>query len=273
MNMKTKHHPMRFLLAALCALSLLAMTAGTACAESKTPPKEGKDKSLLDKYSEGGPWMHPILLTSIVAVAVGVFCAIKVRKAEIMPPALLAQLKDMISQRQVSEAFRLCRSQNSALAAVMGAAMAKANFDADMYNKPAMEAAAAEALATEETPLGTMVNYLNVCAQIAPMLGLFGTVVGMIEAFDLLAAGKAEPQDLASGIGVAMITTAGGLMVAIPAMSAYFYFRGTLTNAFTDLQKQASLLLDIFTGEKDTAGNRPPTGYTQPVQTMVDPNS
>jgi biopolymer transport protein ExbB len=121
----------------------------------------------------------------------------------------------------------------------MAAALAKTP------DKPAMEAAAAETLYAEETRLSVWVNYLNVCAQIAPMLGLFGTVVGMIESFNLLAAGKAEPSDLANGIGVAMITTAGGLIVAIPAMAAYFWFRGQLTTIFTDMQKKCSQLLDL----------------------------
>jgi len=221
-----------------------------------------KDKSLLDVYGDGGMWMHPILLTSFVAVAVGVFCLVMLRKSRMMPPGLLSDLRQLMVGREVSQAYQLCQSQNNPLASVMEAALAKANFQLPMYNKSSMEAAAAEALYAEETKLGIWVNYLNVCAQIAPMLGLFGTVVGMIEAFNQLAAGKAEPSDLASGIGVAMITTAGGLMVAIPAMAAYFFFKGQLTTIMTDMQKSASRMLDLFTGEINHDGSRPPTGYT-----------
>jgi len=246
-----------------CAL-LMAGAACTSAAPAQEAAKQPGDKSLLDKYHDGGPWMHPILLTSVAAVAVGALCSVRVRKDAVMPQELLRQLRHLVAHRQVAEAYRLCRMQNNPLATVVGAALGKASFEREMYNKSAMEAAAAEALATEETPLSTLVNYLNVCAQIAPMLGLFGTVVGMIEAFDLLAVGKAEPQDLASGIGVAMITTAGGLIVAIPSMAAYFYFRGTLTNCFTELQKQASFLLDLFTGEKDVEGNPPPAAHNPP---------
>lgn len=216
-----------------------------------------KDKSLLDIYNDGGIWMHPILLTSLAAVAMTGLCIVLVRRGKIMPPALLAELNNLISQRQVTEAYKLCLSQNNPLASVMGAALVKANFELPMYNKSSMEAAAAEALYAEETKIGIYVNYLNVCAQIAPMLGLFGTVVGMIEAFNMLAAGKAEPSDLAGGIGVAMITTAGGLIVAIPAMALYFYFRGQLTTLMTDLQKAASRMLDVFTGELNADGSRP----------------
>ncbi|NJK92528.1 MAG: MotA/TolQ/ExbB proton channel family protein [Blastochloris sp.] len=227
-----------------------------------------KDKSLLDVYADGGMWMHPILLTSLIGVALTGFCIIMVRAGRVMPPQLLADLNSLMVNKQVSQAYQLCQSQNSPLASVMGSALVKANFDQPMYNKSAMESAAAEALYAEETKLGIWVNYLNVCAQIAPMLGLFGTVVGMIQAFNQLAAGKAEPSDLASGIGVAMITTAGGLVVAIPTMCLYFFFRGQLTGIMTDMQKQCSRLLDLFTGELNQDGTRPATGYTMQVPSV-----
>jgi biopolymer transport protein ExbB len=259
---------------ALCAAWLLC-----AAASAQTPPPttqeqinakvaaQQKDKSLLDIYTAGGFWMHPILLTSLAAVTFTGFCAVMVRKSRIMPPQLLNDLNNLLQQRQVSQAHQVCLAQNNPLASVIGAAVVKANFDAPMFNKPAMEAAAAEALAAEEAKLGIWVNYLNVCAQIAPMLGLFGTVVGMIEAFNQLAAGKAEPSDLAGGIGVAMTTTAGGLLVAIPSMCLYFYFRSQLTSIMTDLQKSASRMLDLFTGELNPDGTRPPTDYTMQIPT------
>lgn len=251
-----------------CLAALTWFTLASAVSAQAPPPttqeqvdakvaQQQKDKSLLDLYTDGGFWMHPILLTSLAAVAVTGFCSIMVRKSRIMPPQLLNDLNNLIIQRHVGQAHQVCLSQNNPLATVMGAALVKANFEAPMFNKTAMESAAAEALGAEEAKLGIWVNYLNVCAQIAPMLGLFGTVVGMIEAFNQLAAGKAEPSDLAGGIGVAMTTTAGGLLVAIPAMALYFYFRGQLTSIMTDLQKSASRMLDLFTGEVNPDGTRP----------------
>ena len=247
----------------LTSLSLSAQTPAPTTQEAINDKisKQQKDKSLLDIYNDGGVWMHPILLTSLVAVAMIGLSFVLVRRARIIPGPLLAELNQLLAQKQVTQAYQLCLSQNNPLASVMGSALVKANFEMPMYNKSAMEAAAAEALYAEETKLGIWVNYLNVCAQIAPMLGLFGTVVGMIEAFSQLAAGKAEPSDLASGIGVAMITTAGGLMVAIPAMASYFFFRGQLISLMTDLQKSASRMLDLFTGELNADGSRPLTGY------------
>jgi biopolymer transport protein ExbB len=112
-----------------------------------------------------------------------------------------------------------------------------------------MEQAAAEALGDEETKLMLWVNYLNVFATIGPMIGLLGTVTGMITSFDQLAAGRSEPQDLAGGIGEAMLTTAAGLIVGIPAMFAYFYFRNLLNLIISNLQKRVTFMIDVLSGE------------------------
>ncbi|MFQ3670321.1 MAG: MotA/TolQ/ExbB proton channel family protein [Verrucomicrobiia bacterium] len=225
------------------------------------------DKSLFDFYKSGGPWMHPIALCSVAAVAFAVFCAIQVRKSRIMPPNLVSELNNLMSQRQVSQAFKTCESDTSPLGAVMGAALVKASFERDMYNKPAMETAIADAMNVEETKMMNLVNALNYIGQIAPMLGLLGTVVGMIQSFDSLAAGKSEPSDLAAGIGVAMLTTASGLLVAIPSMAAYFYFRTQLLGAMSDMHKTCTRMLDLFTGEMNPDGSRAPTGMTQVIPT------
>jgi len=81
------------------------------------------------------------------------------------------------------------------------------------------------------------------------MIGLLGTVTGMIDSFNQLAMGRSEPDDLAGGIGQAMVTTAGGLMVGIPAMFCYFFFRNILHGAIADIQKAVTNMLDLFTGE------------------------
>ncbi|MCD8482540.1 MAG: MotA/TolQ/ExbB proton channel family protein [Verrucomicrobia bacterium] len=96
-----------------------------------------------------------------------------------------------------------------------------------------------EALLTEETKVGQWIQYLNVIATVAPMVGLLGTVSGMISAFQTIAAGgMGKPELLAGDIGEALITTATGLVIGIPAMVAYFVCRNRLSNAMTALQAQ-----------------------------------
>ena len=104
----------------------------------------------------------------------------------------------------------------------------------------------------------TWINYLNVFATIAPMVGLFGTVSGMIAAFNKLKAGESEPADLAGGIGEAMITTAGGLIVGIPAMFFFFFFRTKLMGIMAELQRSSSFLIGVLSGEVKLAGGNEP---------------
>lgn len=268
-----KSNPRRVLAVSLFLLCLLPWPAVSQPAPTTQEVVDARvaaqqvDKSLLDFYQSGGPWMHPIALCSLAAVAFAVFCAIQVRKSRIMPPALVTELNNLMSQRQVSQAFKTCEANTSPLAVIMGAALVKASFERDMFNKPAMESAIADAMNVEETKMMNLVNALNYIGQIAPMLGLLGTVVGMIQSFDSLAAGKSEPSDLAAGIGVAMLTTASGLLVAIPSMAAYFYFRTQLLGIMSDLHKSCSRMLDLFTGEMNPDGSRAPTGMTQAIPT------
>jgi biopolymer transport protein ExbB len=109
--------------------------------------------------------------------------------------------------------------------------------------------AAAEALDEEEHRQMVWVNYLNIFATLAPMIGLLGTVWGMIEAFDKLATTSGDAKQLAGGIKIAMVTTAGGLIVGIPAMFFYFFFRDRLQGVMTTVQKHASFAIDILSGE------------------------
>ena len=114
--------------------------------------------------------------------------------------------------------------------------------------------AAGEALDQEETRYMLWVNYLNVFATLAPMIGLLGTVVGMIESFQQLEQANSEPSQLAGGIRKAMVTTAGGLLVGIPSMFFYFFFRDRLTAIISHIQKQTSFLIDVLSGEVKLSG-------------------
>ena len=126
-----------------------------------------------------------------------------------------------------------------------------------MFNKGAMENTIAEECFREETKMMVIVNYLNTFAVLAPMIGLLGTVAGMITSFSALTAGKAEATDLAKGIGEALIATGGGLLLAIPAMFLYFFFRGMVSTNMADVHKTLSHMLDLFTGEAGGVPSQP----------------
>ena len=211
--------------------------------------KQPKDKTLLDTFYAGGSLMWPLLACSVGTTAVAVYCLLQINGRKMLPHAQAEAIGQFMQVRDASSAYSLCHAQPNVFANTMAAALLKVNFERDLANKVSMEQAAGETLANEETKLNLWVNYLNVFATIGPMLGLLGTVTGMIASFDMLAAGKSEPADLAGGIGEAMITTAGGLFVGIPAMFLYFYFRNLLQINLANIQKRVTFMLDLLSGE------------------------
>lgn len=225
----------------------LAQDAGEAAAPVKT-------KTLLDLFVGGGPLMYPLLLCSIGTTAVAIYCFLQINGKKMMPKAQVEAVGQYMQQRDAASAYSLCHSTPNVFANTIASALLKVNFDRDLANKLSMEQAAGETLANEETKLMLWVNYLNVFATIGPMIGLLGTVTGMITSFDALAAGKSEPSDLAGGIGEAMLTTAGGLFVGIPAMFFYFYFRNMLTIIVADIQKRVTFMIDLLSGELKLEG-------------------
>jgi len=236
-----------------------AQTASQAQAGTKPP----QDKTLLDAFNTGGMLMYPLLLCSIGTLAVAAYCFLNINSRKMMPKTQVESIGHYMQQRDAASAYQLCNSQPNVFANTVSAALLKVNFERDLANKLSMEQAAGETLANEETKLNMWVNYLNVFATIGPMLGLLGTVTGMITSFDLLAAGKSEPSDLAGGIGEAMITTAAGLFVGIPAMFFFFYFRNSLAINVAEIQKRVTFMLDVLSGELKLQGATVETEQSQ----------
>jgi len=238
---------------------LAAMTAAALAQEASPspvvpPPPAVVEKSLLDLFLTGGPLMWPILLCSMGTIAVGVYCFLQINQKKMMPKTQEAAVSQYMQHRDPNSAYQLCQSQPNVFANTMSAALLKVNFERDLANKASMEQAAGETLMQEEQRLMIWINYLNIFATIGPMLGLLGTVTGMIQSFDQLAAGRSEPSDLAGGIGEAMITTAGGLIVGIPAMFLFFYFRNLLQVAIGNIQKSVTFMIDVLSGELKLEG-------------------
>ena len=163
----------------------------------------------------------------------------------------------------MNAAYSACDSHPSSYGKVMSGALLKVNFERDLSNKASMMDAAAEAIDEEEHRQMVWVNYLNIFATLAPMIGLLGTVWGMIEAFDKLATTSGDAKQLAGGIKIAMVTTAGGLIVGIPAMFFYFFFRDKLQGVMTTVQKHASFAIDILSGEIRLQGATEPASQAQ----------
>jgi biopolymer transport protein ExbB len=240
---------------------LLVLTGGLPISASASGLET---KSLLDLYGEGGPVMHIIALCSVATLALAAYCAIMYRKAKMMPAHVVAHLSELVSRRNLASAYEYCQANPGPFTHALASALTKANYERDMFNKTAMENSIADDCFRSETKMMVVVNYLNTFAVLAPMIGLLGTVSGMITSFGALTAGKAEAADLAKGIGEALVATGGGLLLAIPAMFLYFFFRGQVSANMADVHKALSHVLDLFTGEAQ--GSPAPVQHVLPAQ-------
>lgn len=166
-----------------------------------------------------------LAVLSLAAVALVVEHLLSIRRSVLIPAGLSDRVRQQLSAGNLPGARQACDAQPSALAVVLRAGLAEVQL-----GWPQTEKAMEEMLAEESARLLRKIDYLSVIGNIAPMVGLLGTVVGMIFAFQEVAnaEGAARAADLASGIYQALVTTVGGLVVAIPALTAYAVFRNRI---------------------------------------------
>ncbi len=185
-------------------------------------PSGPEGETLWEILGAGGVVGMLILLLSLAAVALVVEHLMTLREPVLMPPGLADDVFQLLTAGKPSLAIERCRQQPSFLAFVLDAGLSEAEG-----GWPAAEKALEDAMADQSARLFRKIEYLSVIGNIAPMLGLLGTVVGMIFAFREVAAtqGAARAGDLAEGIYLALVTTVLGLIVAIPALGAFAIFR------------------------------------------------
>lgn len=206
--------------------------------EPQTGTPEAPSFNFLETTLKGGPLMVPIGLLSLLALAFTVERALALRRSRVMPPELIGGLGKLASQSGGLEpraAYRLCQRFPSAAANVVRSMLLK-------VGRPhsELEHAVSEANNREAARLYSNVRWLNLTAGVAPLLGLLGTVQGMIMAFFATAnlpTGANKAQKLAEGIYTALVTTFAGLSVAIPAAIAAHFFENQIEKLFRELDE------------------------------------
>lgn len=192
--------------------------------------------------------MMSIYACSIASIALIIEHAITIRRSVIVPELSVAQVKTMFDERRFREALEFCQNDPSFVSGVVHAGLIEA---ANGYE--AMENAMQDAAGERTARLYRKIEWLNLLGNVAPMLGLLGTVWGMIVAFGEIEAkgGKANPEDLAGGIMIALVSTFTGLLVAIPALAGYGIFRSRIEQMAMEASLVAEELLANF---KPSAG-------------------
>ncbi len=210
------------------ALPVLAQEAVDALPEEIVIQIGGDEEaSLTDLLRKGGPLMYPLYLCSIVVVAFVIERSVRLRRAAILPPSVVERIRGIASNRQGTglnprELLVELQSHPSPIARVITAGLRRADRPL-----PELEKAIEDAGQREADTLRRGCRVLSIVSSVAPLLGLLGTVVGMIKAFMTVAAREealGRTELLAGGIYQALVTTAAGLCVAIPALVLYFVF-------------------------------------------------
>lgn len=200
---------------------------------------------------EAAGWpIWPLLLASVVAVAIIIERALSLRTGLINPSGLLADTIHLFQNRDLRQGIPDAQLNNLAEDSPLGRVLATALANA-RYPREAMKAAVEETGHAVVHELERFLNTLGTIASMAPLMGLLGTVVGMIEIFGAqTGTGPGNPEQLAHGISIALYNTAFGLIVAIPAIAFHRYFRGKVDALVVDMEQQALKLIDVVHGER-----------------------
>lgn len=234
------------LIIAALSLSSLAQTEGSADTAATTPAP--KKKTLLDTYKIGGWAMHPLLLCSIGVVSICVLNVRNMNRKSLIPAGAIAAMKSASETGDYVKVAELATVTDSLVTTSMASGMRLFDPNDPAGSKPKVEEAIAEAMSRQEAKHAFWLNFLQLITAVAPMMGLLGTVSGMIGAFDKIGmGGMGKPELLAANIGEAMVTTATGLIVAIPAMFAYFLFRNYLNKLLSEAEEHITVILDNLT--------------------------
>ncbi len=206
--------------------------------------------------NEGGPVMWPLLAFSVVALAVVGERLYALWRARINVHEFLPKVrKALVVNRSIRDAVKVCEEYRGPVASILKAGLMKYGQPKEEVEKTIENAALFE-MGRLERGLAVLATTANV----APLLGFFGTVTGMMAGFDALAAqGLSNPGAVATGIKEALTTTAGGLAVAIPTQLAYNYFMSRINKFVRDIETAANMLLETF-GEMERSGISPDSG-------------
>lgn len=219
-------------------------------------------KNLLQVIHDGGPLMLPIGVCSFILLVFVFERTIALRRGRVIPRPFVRRLLEQIGEGQLDReaAAELCEANGSPVAQVFAGAVNK-------WGRPSVEVEQAIIDAGERVTNGlrAYIRLFNGISTISPLLGLLGTVLGMIRAFNAIATADAmgRPELLAAGISQALLTTAAGLSVAIPALIAYLFFVGRVDKLVIEIDSLGQQLVALIAGDaRPREASRPKAGST-----------
>ena len=208
---------------------------------------------MFELIKAGGWVMWPIILCSVAALAIIGERLWSLQKKYVAPPNLLAQVQQLLARNELEPSHLVALRDSSPLGRILAAGLVNRDHDREIV-KEAVENTGRHVVPELERYLRS----LGTIAAISPFLGLFGTVIGMIQMFSGIGQhGVGDPSIVAAGISTALITTAGGLAVAIPSLMFYRYFRGRVNELLLEMEQEAVKLVEILHGEREQEAGAP----------------
>ena len=220
------------------ALELATMENAPLAQENLPEAAQGEEQmSLLSLINKGGPVGYLIILLSVISLALIIDYAFTIRKSKMIPPKDIKSLKALIKEGKLEDLSKYEKTKASFLSRVAAAGLRESHLGYHTMVK-AME----DTVDDLSGSIARKTEHLNVIGNISPMMGLLGTVIGMLRCFNEIAhvAGAIDPKQLAGGIFEALVTTCMGLIVAIPSLYCYSIFR----NRVEDYTAKASLVAE-----------------------------
>jgi biopolymer transport protein ExbB len=220
--------------ASLLFLGFLCLSSVSVMA-ADSPKKDAKgthSKTLLETLVEGGWVMVPIGLMSVLTVYLSTDGVMRTSIKKTCPPALEAEVKSLFQQGDYIGAYTFCRDNKSPMTNVLRVGISLLG-----EGKVMVEEGMISEMQKESAAMNTFINYLSVIGVVTPMIGLLGTVTGMIKAFSTLGtSGIGDPASLSGAIGEVLVATASGLLIAIPAFGMFYFLKSRSTTAMHHIQ-------------------------------------
>ncbi|MCU7800673.1 MAG: MotA/TolQ/ExbB proton channel family protein [gamma proteobacterium symbiont of Lucinoma myriamae] len=199
----------------------------------------------------GGWIMAPIVICSILALTIVVERFWTLREKKIAPPNLVDQIIKLHQKNRITNEAISKLNNNSPLGRILAAGLRNMNAERELMKESIEEEGRQVVLELER-----FLNTLGTIASITPLLGLLGTVIGMIKVFAVITSlGVGDPSVLADGISQALLTTAAGLSVAIPSVMFYRFFRGRVDELLLKMEAQAVYLVEVVHGDRPRIKN------------------
>ncbi len=240
----------------LFAAVAFVFTVANSASAQQVEGAPAASRSLFDMLLGGGPLLWPILLASLVMMVVSLERFVSLRRGAVAPGPFIKCVLSQIREGETRDgALILCEENRSHVARVFEAGILR-------WGKSAVEVEQAILDEGERAAnsLRRNLRVINGVAQVCPLLGLLGTVWGMMAAFDEIASNSAmgRPEMLAGGIGQALLSTAAGLAVAIPALILYLYFVGRVDGLVMEIDRRGQELVHLISAEAGKSMPKPP---------------